>query len=170
MAAVDKPSCKVPNQVSWLALDEITKNVWGGDNVEPWEGLLDAYSNEVDILSASYEMMGVMLDQRMVVSKLRNRGISEVYIYGGGYLGLQFYRAVSGSLNIISFVDKSGELSIDISPNVRVIGLETFKQEYAGQIVVITPMKHYYQIHGELQHFVTEDKLLYLGELLGGIM
>ncbi len=31
MAVVDKPSCKVPNQAySWLALDEITKNIWGG--------------------------------------------------------------------------------------------------------------------------------------------
>ncbi len=31
MAVVDKPSCKVSNQAySWLALDEITKNIWGG--------------------------------------------------------------------------------------------------------------------------------------------
>ncbi len=31
MAVADKPSCKVPYQAYyWLALDEITKNIWGG--------------------------------------------------------------------------------------------------------------------------------------------
>ena len=48
--------------------------------MEAWEELLEAYSNEVDILSASYEMMGTMLNSRAAVSRFQERGISELYI------------------------------------------------------------------------------------------
>ena len=33
-----------------------------------WEELIEAYENEVDILSASYEMMGILLNSEAVAA------------------------------------------------------------------------------------------------------
>lgn len=137
--------------------------------MEALEELLEAYANEVDILSASYEMMGAMLNGSAVVSRLQKRGISELYIYGGGFLGIQLFRAVCEDLNVISVVDKSGGLIIDIPQTVPVIDLAGLEKEYAGQMVVVTPVKHFYAIQEDLKRFVPTEKILYLGELLGGI-
>lgn len=137
--------------------------------MEAWEELLEAYSNEVDILAASYEMMGIMLNSRAVVSRFQERGISELYIYGGGFLGIQLFRAIHGDLNVISVVDKSGGLMTDVPETIPVIDLIRFEKEYGGQTVVITPAKHFYAIEKDLQRFVEKEQLIYLGELLGGV-
>ncbi len=36
-------------------------------------------------------------------------------------------------------------------------------------MVVVTPVKHFYAIQEDLKRFVPTEKILYLGELLGGI-
>lgn len=137
--------------------------------MEAWEELLEAYSNEVDILAASYEMMGIMLNSRAVVSRFQERGISELYIYGGGFLGIQLFRAIYEDLNVISVVDKSGGLMTDVPQAIPVMDLTGFEQEYAGETVVVTPAKHFYAIQKDIKRFVPMEKILYLGELLGGV-
>ena len=134
-----------------------------------WEELIEAYENEVDILSASYEMMGILLNSEAVADKLRERAISELYIYGGGYLGIQFYKAINKAVKVHAIVDKSGGLNIEVPEKIPVISLEAFEKTYQGQAVVITPVKYYYAIQKDLLRFVAKEKLLYLGELLGGI-
>lgn len=137
--------------------------------MEAWEELLEAYSNEVDILAASYEMMGMMLNSQAVVSRLQERGIFELYIYGGGFLGIQLFRAIYEDLNVISVVDKSGGLMTDVPLAIPVMDLTGFEREYAGETVVVTPAKHFYAIEKDLQRFVEKERLIYLGELLGGV-
>ena len=50
------------------------------------------------------------------------------------------------------------------------ISLEKFKCVYEGQMVVITPVKFYKSIYEELSKFIPEKKIIYLSELLGGIL
>lgn len=132
------------------------------------EELLDMYSYEWDIYLSSYDMMGRMLDRKRLKERVKKAGISEAYIYGGGYLGIQLYNAVNSFINVLSVVDKSGRLLVDV-PGIPVISLDEFKLVYKNQKVIITSVKHYKAIYEELSAFVPEDRLLYLGELLGGI-
>lgn len=129
--------------------------------------LINLYANEVDVLSACYEMMGRLLDERQLDSQIKKFEISELYIYGGGYLGIQFFRAVKDIVHVISVVDKSGKLLID-GLNIPVINFDAFQCEYQNQIVVITSIKHYAEIYNELRNFVPDDKILFLGNFQEG--
>lgn len=129
--------------------------------------LLDAYIYASEIFASSYDMMGKMLDRRFIKSRVEKAGLSEVYIYGGGYLGIQLYHAVTPFVHILSVVDKSGKLLVEV-PEIPVIGLDIFQSAYTQQKVIITPVRHYKSIYAELSEFVPEDRLLYLGEFLGG--
>ena len=95
--------------------------------------------------------------------------VSHVYIYGGGYLGIQLYNAINQFVNILSVVDKSGKLLVKC-PDISVINLKEFKAVYGQEKVIITPIKHYKPIYTEVSEFVPKDKLIYLGEFLGGIL
>lgn len=135
--------------------------------MEKIDELLDVYAYEMEIASSGYEMMGCMLDRRYVKSRLKMAGISDVYIYGGGYLGIQLYYALRESANILGVVDKSGGLLLPI-PEIPVMSLEEFRGTYKGQNVIITPMKFYQSIMEGLSAFVPEGKMMCLGEFLGG--
>lgn len=131
--------------------------------------LLEAYECELDILSFSYDMMGQMLNKKHMEHRIELLGVSDIYIYGGGYLGIQLYNAISQLVNVLNIVDKSGRLLMDI-PNIPVMSLEKFRSVYRCQKIIITPIKHYQAIYRELSEFVPEDKMIFLGELLGGIL
>lgn len=133
------------------------------------EELLDIYASELDLYLSSYEMMGRMLDKEYLKGRIELLGLSEMYIYGGGYLGIQLYNAVNQFVDVLSIVDKSGRLLIEI-PNIPVISLNELESVYCQQKVIITPMKHYKSIYTELSGFVPKDQMFYLGELLGGIL
>ncbi len=135
--------------------------------MEKIDELLDAYAYEMETVSSGYEMMGRMLDRKYVESRLKLAGLSDMYIYGGGYLGIQLYYAISRSVNVFGVVDKSGRLLLDV-PDIPVVSLEKFAEIYEGQNVIITPVKFYQSIFRELSEFVPEGKLMYLGEFLGG--
>lgn len=132
------------------------------------ELLLESYMEEADIITQCYNTMGRLLDIEQVKKRVEELGIESVYIYGGGYLGIQLYRAIKKLTKIISIVDKSGALLIDL-PNVPIIDIESFKENYDGQIVIITPIKHYMNIYIELCEFVSKEKLMLLGQFLGGL-
>ena len=131
--------------------------------------LLDIYAHELDIFSSSYEMMGQMLNREYVKNRIEMFGLSDVYIYGGGYLGIQLYNALKQFVNILSVVDKNGKLLIDI-PDIPVISLNEFRSVYEQQRVIISPIKHYKSIYTELIEFVPKDKIIYLGEFIGGML
>lgn len=137
--------------------------------MDEWNELLDAYAYEMEIASAGYEMMGRMLDRRAVVSWLKERDLDHIYIYGGGYLGVQLYQNVHEDIHILSVVDKSAGLLVNL-PEIPVIGLEEFESQYKDQTVIVTPVKFYSQIQDYLSRFVRDDRVICLGELLGGII
>ena len=123
------------------------------------EELLDLYAQGFDLFSLSYEMMGKMLDKESLKKRLKAMHISDVYIYGGGYLGIQLYNAINDFINVLNVVDKSGKLLIDM-PDITVINLEQFKSVYRQEKVIITPIKHYKSINMELSEFIPRDKMI----------
>ena len=133
------------------------------------EQIRDAYAKELEIMACSYDMMGKMLDARHIQKRIRLLGVDELYIYGGGYLGIQFYKAVYDMVQIPAIIDKSGGLLLDL-PDIPVIDFEEFKKKYNGQKVIITPVKFYREIYGDLSSFVPLEQLVFLGELMGGIL
>jgi hypothetical protein len=137
--------------------------------MEELDEILEEYAYESEIFSASYELMGQMLDREYVKNRLEMLELFDVYIYGGGYLGIQLYNAINLFVNISGVVDKSGKLLLEIS-DIPIIDLNEFRSQYRQQRVIITPIKHYKSIYKELSEFVPKDKILYLGEFLGGIL
>ena len=56
--------------------------------------LIDIYGYQSEIFSKSYYMMGRLLDKNFVKKEVKKREMSDIYIYGGGYLGIQNNRAI----------------------------------------------------------------------------
>lgn len=133
------------------------------------EALLDAYAEEINIAVSSYELMGRLLDIGYVKRRLELSGLSEFYIYGGGYLGIQFYNIARKFVKILAVVDKKGALAIDV-PYIPVIDINELKKVYKGQKVIITSVKFYREIKNDLSDFVSQDQIMFLGEVLGGIL
>ena len=67
--------------------------------------LIDIYGYQAEIYVKSYTMMGRLLYPDFVKQITENGNLSDIYIYGGGYLGIQLYRAISPIVNVLSLVD-----------------------------------------------------------------
>lgn len=130
--------------------------------------LLDAYAEELAIAEYSYEMMGILLNRDYLKERLKSLNAHELYVYGGGYLGIQFYRACEKLIKILSIVDKQGGLRLNMA-DIPVTDLKGLKKLYKGENIVITPVRYYQEIQKELLSFVPQTKILFLGEFLGGI-
>lgn len=133
------------------------------------QDLIDAYMIDMEILSNKYELMVKMLNIQLLQSRIKLLGVSELYIYGGGYSGIQLYRSLKNLVQVLAIVDKSGVLLLDNS-DIPVINLYDFQKKYVDQKVIITPMLYYQEIREELSSFISDDKMIYLGEFLGGII
>ena len=133
------------------------------------EKLLEQYVRDYDIAWYSYWMMGRLLDRKLVKRRGELCGLESLYIYGGGFLGIQLHNALDGMADIKAVVDKNGSLSVD-AENIRVISLDNLKKEYSGQKIIITPVKYYQAIWNDLSKFADKNNLLYLGEFLEGIV
>lgn len=133
------------------------------------EELVNLYISEAEIVSSSFELMGKMLDTKLIEERKKLFDISELYIYGGGYLGIQFYRSICDMAKIIAVVDKRGYSQVDIA-DILVIDQQMLKEMYRGEYIIIASVRYYQEIKKDLCFFVPENKVLYLGEFLGGIV
>ena len=123
--------------------------------------LLDAYGEELAITECSFEIMGKLLDREHLKKRLETLGVHELYVYGGGYLGIQLYRACDNLIKILSIVDKQGVLRFNLA-DIPVTDLEGLKKIYNGEIIIITPVRYYQEIQNDLLSFVSKEKILFL--------
>lgn len=133
------------------------------------EEIFDLYVRECRIESISYKLMGKLLEKEHIRERIELYKIDSLYIYGGGYLGIQLYNAVCDMVDVKGVVDKNGGLSVDVK-DVRAISLEDLKNEYTEEKIIITPVKYYQAIKNDLLQFVKQDNILFLGEFLEGIV
>lgn len=129
--------------------------------------LIDNYGYGVEIYSKAYDMMGRLLDRDFVKREVKKRQLKDLYIYGGGYLGIQLYQTIKPFVNVLSVVDKSGNLKIVVG-DIPVINMDVFCNCYQGEPVIVTPIQYYREIHGELKGIVAEKDLIFLEEF-GGV-
>ena len=137
------------------------KREWGKDKI------LDLYAEDFRLNYCSYNMMGRMLEKRYIKERIELAKIKNVYIYGGGYLGIQLYYAIKDLTNVESIADKSGGICIE-DRSIPVVTFEQMKNSYQGQKIIITPIRYYSTIKRELMQFADERDILYLGEFLEG--
>lgn len=130
------------------------------------DDLIDIYGYQMEIFSKSYNMMGWLLDENFVKKAVEKKRLSDVYIYGGAYLGIQLYRALGMFVNIVSVVDKSGKLMIPMK-DIPVMDMSTFREQYNDETVIVTPLKYYNEIYYEIKEFVEDDKIIFLEEFGG---
>ncbi len=130
------------------------------------EQILDEYIRHCRVEAESYRMMGKMLNEELVRSRLALCSISDVYIYGGTYLAAQLCRAVKDNANIKGIVDKGSRSVVEV--NVPVITCEELEKIYINEKIIITPPIFYREIKADLLRFVQEDNILFLGEFLEG--
>ncbi len=128
--------------------------------------LIDIYGYQAEIYGKSYIMMGRLLDPDFVKQMTEKGNLSDIYIYGGGYLGIQLYRAISPIVNVLSLVDKKGKLLIDSIDDIPIMNMDNFQKNYNNQMVIVTPLKFYREIYRELKGFVPKDKIIFLEEFV----
>lgn len=128
--------------------------------------LIDIYGYQAEIYSKSYNMMGCLLDRDFVKNEVEKRRLSDIYIYGGGFLGIQLYRAITPFANVLSIVDKKGK-SLIAMEGMPVIDGRSFRNQYQGETVIVTPLQYYKEIYSALREFVPDNKIIYLEEFGG---
>ncbi len=133
------------------------------------EEIFELYVRDYRIETLCYKMMGELLETEWVKERLQLYNIQSLYIYGGGYLGVQLYNAVYNMVNVKAVVDKNGGLSVNVK-GIRTISFNDLVEEYSGEKIIITPVKYYQKIKDDLLKFVNEKEILFLGEFLEGIV
>ena len=135
--------------------------------MENKDDLIDIYGYQSEIFSKSYYMMGRLLDKNFIKEEVQKKELTDIYIYGGGYLGIQLYKAIIPYVNVLSIVDQKGKLMIDME-DISIIDMCSFQAQYQDEIVIVTPLKYYREIYRDLRMFVAKDKIIFLEEF-GGI-
>lgn len=133
------------------------------------ENLVDYYAIDAEIMTCKFEMMGKMLDAELMRECILTLDTPELYIYGGGYLGIQLYKAICDIIKILAVVDRKGHLQVNHT-NIPVINFGQLKKVYKDEPIIIASVQYYQEIRNSLCMFVPEYKIFYLGEFLGGIL
>lgn len=128
--------------------------------------ILENYARDFNVESRSYQMLGVMLDERFVEKRLKMFDINHMYIYGGTYLAVQLYRVGKKYTDIKGVVDKSGKMVIN--EKVSMLLIDEFKKVYNNEKIIITPLRYFQEIKQELELFVNPVNIIGIGELLLG--
>lgn len=129
--------------------------------------IVEAYVKDYSIASASYEMMGLMLNNRYIEERIKLFNIENLYIYGGTYMAVQLYRAGRNYANIKGIVDRSGKAVL--KETISVLPLDAFQKQYENEKVIVTSIRFFQEIKQDLQLFVDAENILGIGEFLMGI-
>lgn len=128
--------------------------------------IIEEYTKLYRIEAESYNMMGKMLNEQLVKSRVEKLNIKNVYLYGGTYLAAQFCRAVNDNTYVKAVVDKNGISQTKL--DVPILTLEELQKVYSGEVVIVTLLKYYNEIKKDLMKFVDENKIMTLGYFLEG--
>jgi len=133
------------------------------------EELFDIYVQGYECSQFSYSVMGKLLDEELVNNIVKKHELGDIYIYGGGYLGIQLYNALKDIINVKGIIDKNGKLAVK-RDGIVVYSIDELKEIYSGERVIITPIKYYVDIKRDLSEIVKLDKVMFIGELFGEVM
>lgn len=132
------------------------------------EQILEEYAREYSIVSASYEIMGLMLNDRYVEERLRLFNVKDMYIYGGTYMAVQLYRVGKKYINIKGIIDKSGRIATE--DQISVLIFEEFQKKYDNEKIIVTSIRYFQEIEKDLHAVVKSENIFGIGELMMGIV
>lgn len=132
--------------------------------------LIERYAEEKQILRFSYEMMKKLMDKKYISGRIKLFNIDELYIYGGGFLGLQLYYYAKDMFNVKAIVDINGKAVVNNEDIKNVITPDRLKEIYKNEKVIITPIQYYKQIFSDLSAFIPKENILNLGEFIEGMV
>lgn len=131
-----------------------------------YDELLKDYKEKAEIYEHQYELMGRLLDYNGIIKRFKKKGIFSIYIYGGGFLGIQLFKTIRDSdIRICGIIDKFGKLKFDVL-NVAVYSMTDFESYYDDEYIIITPVQFYKEIYEDLVNRVDKEKILFLSEFL----
>lgn len=129
---------------------------------------LEIYNEHIkkeELYRIKFELMGRMLDSTVISEIINYRKWKSMYIYGGGYIGIQAYYAFSPYTKISGIIDRSGGLMIPIK-GIAVYSLEDFIKKYDDKSpVIITPLESAGVIYQNLTDSVSKERIYYINEL-----
>lgn len=138
-----------------------------GDDSRDKDKLIELYAQELDCAQMDLKYVGLLLDDNLIENSLEYYKIKRLYIYGASYLGVLMARMLKGKVDVSALIDKSKGAKIQI-PDVKVLGIDDFCNVYDNEYVIITLGNYYDEIKRDLHSFVPVEKMLLLGEFLGG--
>lgn len=130
--------------------------------------ILEDYARDYNVEYKSYQMLGMMLDEKYIEKRLKIFDIKHVYLYGGTYMTVQFYRMGKKYTDIKGVVDKAGKLIIN--EHIPVLLIDELKEVYNNEKIIITPLRYFQEIAQELSLFVNPENIMSIGEFLLGIV
>lgn len=130
----------------------------------------DRYAEGEGLFREYYELMGQLLDTRFVEAMIEDKGWNQIYIYGGGYLGIQSCLAFQQFLQVLCIIDRKGQLIVGRSDiHTPVMTLTQWKNDHDKKVpVLITPLQYMDEIKRDLVNAAVEN---YIGihELVAGL-
>ncbi len=127
--------------------------------------LIDKYAHKAALFSLQYEMMGRLLDKDRIHDICFDRKWSEIFIYGGSYIGIQAFFMFSKFINVKAIVDRKRKLRIN-QEGVKVINIDEFYGLYSGEPVVITALRYANEIERDLNKNINSSNIFLINELL----
>lgn len=145
---------------------DIQQDVQQGEKISIDE-IIDIYADKYYLCRTNYMMMGELLRHDIIDKIVGTCQGSPIYIYGGGYLGIQLLRAIEDKLIVKAVVDQAGECLQKV--NVRVIRPDQLNEKETRNCkVIITPIHVYDLIKKKLESFFREEDIWALCEIIGG--
>ncbi len=126
--------------------------------------IFDSHVRKEELLQIKFGLMGQLLRRDKVKGIVDKYNWQSLYIYGGGYLGLQAYDAFGHFIDMAGIIDQTGELLLPRDD------IDTFLPQDLAKLeddlpIIITPLEYACAIRNDLLKFRSEERIYYLNEL-----
>lgn len=126
--------------------------------------IFDAHVRKEELLQIKFELMGQLLRRDIVKRIVDMYKWQSLYIYGGGYLGIQAYDAFHHFINVAGVIDQKGELLVS-RDDIQVFLPQDLAKMEDDLPIIITPLEYARDIRNNLLKYGSEERIFYLNEL-----
>ena len=139
------------------------------------DDLIDYYSRMFAKQDLKFTMMGMLLDRGLVDRRREENGLTDIYIFGTGPLGVQALRALEDTVNIVGFIDEDGEYYYNSNYawgykdiEVPVYTPEEVKKIYKGEKILLASFEELEEMKDACEDFAENKDVIFINEFLFG--
>lgn len=126
--------------------------------------IFDSYVRRKELFQIKFELMGQLLRRDTVKRIVDTYAWQSIYIYGGGYLGIQAYDAFCHFIDVAGVIDRTGELLVP-RDDIDVFLPQDLAKMEDDLPIIITPLEYARDIRNDLLKYRSEERIYYLNEL-----